>query len=219
MKSVAQQPLEDQVMLTIFENIFDVPSFEAAIAASMPDQQKVDDINAQIKSTEKQLDTTSRDLEKLINLAMSGTLSPDTIRTREQAMIKTQQQLTATLAELNVILKCMPDTMQMKAEADTVRRQLLERYSGVDRLLEMTFEEKRELLHWLFDGKDETGAPYGIYVTKTERGQKASIDYFLYGRIIGLRTIGEDSDYITNTAAYKGVDKSYNISFRMQDAV
>lgn len=60
----------------------------------------------------------------------------------------------------------------------------------------MSFDEKKALLHWIFDGKDSTGYRYGIYVNKKKKGQGQKIDYFLYGRITGLRTIkGDDINY------------------------
>ena len=60
----------------------------------------------------------------------------------------------------------------------------------------MSFDEKKTLLHWLFDGKDAKGTRYGIYVNKKKKGQGQKIDYFLYGRITGLRTIkGDDINY------------------------
>jgi len=90
----------------------------------------------------------------------------------------------------------MPDIHQVKQEAEQIRRQLLEQFSGKDRLQKMSFDEKRQLLHWLFDGKDREGKPYGIYVNKRGYGQGTEIDYYLYGRITGLRTLkGDDINY------------------------
>ena len=62
----------------------------------------------------------------------------------------------------------------------------------------MTFEEKRELLHWVFDWKEPfSGDKYGIYINKKGKGKDAIIDYFLYGRVTGLRSIkGGDFDYM-----------------------
>jgi hypothetical protein len=57
----------------------------------------------------------------------------------------------------------------------------------------MSFDEKKALLHWLFDGKDSKGTPYSIYVDKKKRGPGQEIDYFLYGKITGLRTIKGDN--------------------------
>jgi hypothetical protein len=90
-------------------------------------------------------------------------------------------------------LHALPDLEQVKREAEAIRRQLLEHYGTEDRLGKMSFDEKRELLHWLFGGKDADGRPYGVYVNK--RG-KDEFDYFLYGRITGLRTLkGDDIDH------------------------
>ena len=57
-------------------------------------------------------------------------------------------------------------------------------------------EEKKELLHFLFDGKGPDGKQHGIYVTKHGKGPGVKVDYFMYGRITGLRTMkGEDINY------------------------
>ena len=57
----------------------------------------------------------------------------------------------------------------------------------------MSFEDRRELLHWIFDGRGPSGDRYGIYINKKGKGKEAVIDYFLYGRITGLRTLKEDN--------------------------
>ena len=63
----------------------------------------------------------------------------------------------------------------------------------------MNFDDKRTLLHWLFDGKDKEGTPYGIYISKTGERKEQKIDYFIYGRITGLRTLkGDDPNHDDN---------------------
>jgi hypothetical protein len=49
----------------------------------------------------------------------------------------------------------------------------------------MTFKDKSDLLHWLFDRKDNKGTPYGKYVnTKCKgRGKEQIADYFILGKI------------------------------------
>ena len=39
-------------------------------------------------------------------------------------------------------------------------------YTSDNRLKEMTFKEKRELLQMLFNGKDSEGRRYGVYLEK-----------------------------------------------------
>jgi hypothetical protein len=74
----------------------------------------------------------------------------------------------------------------------------------------MTFAEKRELLQFLFSDKDRSGSPYGIYINKTGKSMDLRIDYFLYGKITGLRTLkGTDIDYDEETE-YKTKTNSFN---------
>jgi len=55
----------------------------------------------------------------------------------------------------------------------------------------MTFEEKRQLLHWLFDGRDQEGNRYGIYINKKGERKDAIVEYFMYGRLTGFRSVKE----------------------------
>ena len=93
-------------------------------------------------------------------------------------------------------LNLLHDIDSLKTEENTIRRQLLEQFSGKERLQEMSFDDKRALLHWLFEGKDQEGTPYSNYINKTGKGIKSKIDYFMYGIILGLRTLkGDDINY------------------------
>ena len=90
-------------------------------------------------------------------------------------------------------------------------------FGSMERLETMTFDEKREMLHWLFDGKDSEGTSYGIYITMKAKG---TYDYFIYGRLVeGLRTVkGDDIDYYSDEGEkaemveFKGEDLNYKTS-------
>jgi site-specific DNA recombinase len=192
--SIGLKQIERAVFSTIFENFADVPSFERAISESMPDEAMINDLQDKIRVDKSALNKINGQLDKLITLAMEGTLSKETIREREHSLTETKLALQESLGANTRRLQSLPDFESVRSEADQIRRQLLEKYSGLDRMLEMSFDEKRTLLHWLFDGKDKSGSKYGIYVTK--RGDE--IDYFMYGRIVGLRTVkGDDINYDT----------------------
>ncbi|MEX1011054.1 MAG: recombinase family protein [Balneolaceae bacterium] len=194
--SVPLEQIENAVFRTIFENMADVPSFEKAISQSLPDEKLIKGLNKKIKAGEKDLKKLNRELDKLVDLAMSGTLKKETIREKEQSLLKAKTQTVEELEETRSILNDLPDPESVKQEADQIRRELLHKYSGEEHLQEMTFGEKRQLLHWLFDGSDKGGTPYGIYITKKGKGAGVPIDYFMYGRLTGLRTVkGDDIDY------------------------
>jgi len=195
-RSIPLKPIEKAVFQTIFENIADVPAFEKAIANSLPDGDLIKSLQSNIKAGEKELKRIDRELDKLVDAVLSGTLEKSTIKRKEQALLQAKSKVSEELEQARGRLNSMPDLEQVKKEAETIRRQLLEQYSGKDRLEEMSFDEKKSLLHFLFDGKDQDGTPYGIYVNKKGKGPGATVDYFLYGRITGLRTLkGNDIDY------------------------
>ncbi len=199
--SVPLKQIENAVFRTIFENVADVPAFEKAISESLPDEKLLKSLEAKVKAGEKELKRIERELGKLVDAVLSGPLQSEifkeSVRSKEKSLIEAKAKATEELEEARAKLRSMPDLERVRREAEAVRRRLLEHFSGEERLQEMTFDEKKQLLHWLFDGKDHEGRPYGIYVNKKGRGAGQKIDCFFYGQIItGLRTLkGEDIDY------------------------
>ena len=48
---------------------------------------------------------------------------------------------------------------------------------------------------------------YGIYINKKVEGKDTQIDYFMYGRLTGLRTLkGDDIDYFEEENNYKTIN-------------
>lgn len=208
--SVPGEQIENAVFRTIFENIADVPSFEKAIADSLPDEQYIKDLEAGIEIRKKELKKITKDLDKLVDAFLKGKLQEDTIQKKEQSLVKAKEKASTELDELESELQDLPDLEKVKKEADKIRRELLRDYSGEERLQEMSYDEKKQLLHWIFDGKDKEGTKYGIYVNK-EKGVRGKIDYFMYGKITGLRTVkGDDIDYNPDDDDTNGDDDNGN---------
>jgi DNA invertase Pin-like site-specific DNA recombinase/Skp family chaperone for outer membrane proteins len=191
--------IENAVFQTIFENVVDVPNFEKAIANSLPDAEMVEGLMDKIKKEEKELIKIQKEIDKLVDSVIKGTLSEETIKKKEQELLKAKSIVNNSLESHRFHLKSLPDIGEVKKEAAVIRRKLEEHLGSKEHLMSMSFDEKRALLHWLFDGKDDKGNIYGIYVnTKGKgRGIKQVVDYYLYGKIVGLRTLkGDDIDYM-----------------------
>jgi len=171
----------------------DVPSFEKAIKESMPDQNWIDDLEAKIKRNEKKLAKVELALDDLVTALLNKTLTAETIKNKEAKLLEEKKAINEELENDRQTQKSLPNPEEVKAEANTIRRNLLQQYGGQKRLKKLTFDEKRNLLHWLFDGKDRDGKPYGIYVTSKGLRKNRSVDYFLYGKITGLRTLKNDN--------------------------
>jgi site-specific DNA recombinase len=191
--------IENAVFQTIFENVIDVPNFEKAIARSLPDAEMIEKLIDKIKNEEKELIKIQKQLYMLVEKVLKGTLSDETIKKKEQELLNEKSRVNDSLESHRLYLKSQPDISEVKKQAEEIRRKLLDYLGSKDHLFSMSFDEKRALLHWLFDGKDNKGNLYGIYVnTKGKgRGIKQVVDYYMYGKIVGLRTLkGDDIDYM-----------------------
>jgi site-specific DNA recombinase len=194
--SIPLKPIERAVFRTIFENTVDAPAFEKAIAESLPDEKQIKSLHEEIHKGEKELRRINKELEKLVEAYLSQILKKETIKSKENSLLESRDKIQSMLDENRARLRSMPDLNEMKQKTEIIRRQLMEHYGSPERLQNMSYNEKQNLLHWLFDGKDQNGFPYGIYVHRHGLGRNKKIDYFMYGRITGLRTLkGEDIDY------------------------
>lgn len=203
-KYIPADGIEKAVFETIFENIIDVPSFEKAIKESMPDQTWIDELKEKITRNEKRLAKVELALDDLVTALLNKTLTAETIKNREAKLLEEKRTISEELETDRQTLKSLPNPEEVKAEANTIRRNLLQQYGGQKRLKKLTFDEKRNLLHWLFDGKDRDGKPYGIYVTSKGLRKNRSVDYFLYGKITGLRTLKNDNiNHIDDDTIYE----------------
>jgi ribosomal protein L17 len=139
--------IEKAVFQTIFENTVDAPAFEKAISESLPDEKLINSLQNKIQAGEKELKRIDKELDKLVELALSGTLKKETIRKKEKSLLEAKIITSEELEANRDKLRSLPDIHQVKQEAEKIRPQLLERFSGKGRLKKMTFDEKKTLLH------------------------------------------------------------------------
>jgi site-specific DNA recombinase len=192
--SISAKKIEKAVFATIFKNTIDVKGFKKAIKDSLPDKKQINLLKKNIAENEKKLRAIEKELDKLVDLAVKGALKKATIQKREKDLYALKQQLTDEFENDKRRLESIPSLEKIEAEAEVIRERLLKYFGSEDRLDKMTYGEKRELLHWLFDGRDEDGKPYGIYVSKYD-GDKW--DYYISAHLFGtIRTLkGDDIDY------------------------
>jgi hypothetical protein len=193
--SINADQIEQAVMHTIFENFWEKTGFEKAIADNF-DDNRLEDISNELDKKQKQQKSIDSKTGRLVKKISDGLITDK----EAEKLLSTYRQTKATLEqdilELKRQLKLIKDKELTKKEAEKIRRRLVDKYSNPNRLSKMSFKEKRKLLAWLFNGRAPNGDPYGIYVTKRGRGKTAEIDYFMFGRITGLRTMkGDDIDY------------------------
>jgi site-specific DNA recombinase len=200
--AIPLKKIEDAVFTKILENTVDEVGFQNAIKDSLPDKKHIVSLKRRIADNEKALKKIENDLDKLVEIAISGTLKKETIQDREKGLYEAKAQLTEEIERDKQRLRFLPSVDQIEKQAEFVRRNLMLHFGSEDRLKEMSYDEKRQLLHFLFDGKDNEGTPYGIYVEKIGKGEW---EYFIYGCLIG------DGQRITGLSILKGDDIDYGM--------
>jgi len=186
--------IENAVFKTIFDDTFDEVGFNSAIKDTFPTTKEVDKLKADISRDEKALKKVNKDLETLIDLALAKTLKVETIREREADLQNRKDTLTESIKIDNSKLEKLPTTEEVEHQAGVMRLAMMDHFKSEERYLSMTYDEKRRLLHWLFDGKDETGEAHGIYVKKVADG---IYDYRINAKLFeGAAFLkGDDIDY------------------------
>ncbi|MBW1732524.1 MAG: recombinase family protein [Deltaproteobacteria bacterium] len=222
MSALSAPRLEQAVFGAIFENTYDEAGFRKAIEENFPDEHKIQKLTKLIATKEKALKRVTKDLDKLVDLVLRGSLRPKTVKKREDELYRTKERLVDELDELRGKLKTMPNREQLLQAGEDIRAKLLRFYDPkalgklkgrggrpdrvptprqvkvglrdyfgtMDRLEEMSYDEKRELLAALFPvGVDEDGHRYGVYVKKLkERAFELVINGLSFGAIERLES-------------------------------
>ncbi len=141
--SIPLPKIENAVFKDIFRNVVDVPAFEAAIKESLPDEKIIKSLEDKIKAGDKELKRIDRELGKLVDAVLKGTLRSETIKSKESALLETKAKLSKDIEEAKIKLRSMPDFEQVKKEAEIIRRQLLEHYGSGEHIQEMSFDDKK----------------------------------------------------------------------------
>ena len=186
--------IEKAVFQTIFENVSDEPSFDRAIKRSLPPESHVKNLQKSIAKGERGLKKIEKDLLKLVNLALKGRLKKETIQHKETELLKQKDKISADLESDKGKLNALPNIDDIKRDSRYVRLGLMDYFGSKDWLDDMTIKDKKQFLHWLFDGVDEDGQPYGIFINKVARDV---FDYEIHCKFFtGARFLkGDNIDY------------------------
>lgn len=192
---IPTENIENAVLKTIFENTLDEVGFQKAIKESLPDDNYRKQLQENIAKDESELKKIEQDLDKLAEAVIDGTLKKETVTNKEKALFQAKTMVEDSLINNRAKLKELPSKEIVAHQAECIRTIIQDHFGSEERLKEMTFEEKRRLLRAIFNGKDEDGNPYGIYVKK--RGRR-KWDYTISAELFyGTRTMfGNDIDYM-----------------------
>lgn len=194
LSSIRAEKIEDAVFQAIMENVYDENAFNQAIQDNFPDPQKREKLAGEVKQIKKNLSSISRKQETLLEALMNETMSPELIKKKDRELVAQKEQLQKELRIKENRLEKTPSPDEMRQDGELLRGWLKEFFGSQEHFDNMTFDQKRNLLHAIFDGEDEQGTPYAIYIEKLS---KKVYSYFIYARLFnGIRYLkGDDFNH------------------------
>ncbi len=170
--SIPADIIESAVIEDIFQMLGDLPRIEQAAKAALPNVKEQDDLKHEIKQAEKELLKIKKMKGKLLDLAESGSLHDDDIKERMDKHRETEALLRSRIDIVMSKLKSIPSEKDIKKRSGIIvrfRQEFLKMKKHLND--EMTFDDKRKLLQYAFDGKDDDGKRCGVYIRKADNGR------------------------------------------------
>ena len=155
------------VMQDIFDLFGDKKRIEQTMRTASTDLDLAEKLEDQISKWEKEISQISKDEEKLIEAVLDNTLPKDSIRKKMDEFSIRKESIKGDIQIAGRKLEQIATEKELKSRSEQIKRRIERSFLTSDnRLKEMSFDEKRELLQSLFNGKDSEGRRYGVYLEK-----------------------------------------------------
>lgn len=154
----------ETLVLTRLKTVFGNPEkVRQAIARANPDPEGTARLEAEKQTLENQITKLERQRDNIVDKVAEGLLSDADIKTK---MEKLREQLGAKQTRLQAVadqLNTLPSVESTKRLSELAAK-VLSNATRSPRLDKMKFHEARKLVEQAFDGKDQQGNPFGVYV-------------------------------------------------------
>ena len=176
----------------------DKKAYEKAIAKYVPDAKARKEIENDIKSLKRQLAKCEKEKDNFVNKLLGNKKLNDSIVEAANKKVDTLDErideTTEALQQKEQRLVSMITPEEYKAKAEEIRDKWKNVFTGFETMEEMPWQNRKYLIDQMFDGTDEDGRPFGVYVRKVAH---QVFDYEIYGRFTegALFMKNEDSDY------------------------
>jgi len=97
-------------------------------------------LESKIIDNKKNLKSAKKELDKLVDLSLSGTLIKSTIHSKEQELTQSKEKPTDQILTDESRLNSLPDIDEVKNQAYEIRRKLLAKFSGKEHIDNMSFD-------------------------------------------------------------------------------
>jgi site-specific DNA recombinase len=189
--SIRGDLIENCVMDDIFRMLGDRPKIEEAAKAAVPNLAEIEALTEEIDLNKKQLVKIKKGKDLLVAAVMSDTMNKEDIK---EQMTKLKEREVLLQAQIDIAtIKCdsIPTKEEITRKSTLLLRLTENILKGQKHLEEISFEDKRKILQYAFDGKDADGKRFGVYI---DRDSKGNWLYTIRGAFIDSKGIRRDID-------------------------
>jgi site-specific DNA recombinase len=197
-KSIRVDYIDEAVLKECFVVLGgDKKAFDEAVKQHLPDADARREIEKEINSLKRQLSKYDRDKEIILDKVLTQNLNCsiiDGLNKRAEQIDKSVEQAKRDLYKKEQSLNSMMSVEEYQAMAEKIYDYWQRVYTGWGAMEDMDWKNRRYLIDLMFDGTDEDGRAYGVYVKKI-KGKV--FEYEIYGRFsVGSRFLkNDDFDY------------------------
>ena len=165
-KYIPALQIEAAVLLHLFATFGDEKKIKKAAEAAIPNLEKLRRMEDQLKTFQGELKRVLVRRHKLIENHLDGFISKDEFREFIQANRDREALLKEEIAALRDALANVPDREELSRKIKLANRMTQGFFRSPEHLKDMKWEDARALVEAVFDGRDERGRPFGVYLRK-----------------------------------------------------
>ncbi len=166
-KRIKADVIEGPVMNDIFDLFGDRKRIEQTMRTASTDLGLAKKLESQITKWEKEIRKISKDEEKLVEAVLDNILTKNVIKKKMDEFSIRKESIASDIQIAKRKLEQIATEEELHGRSEQIKRRIERSFLTSDhRLKEMSFNEKRELLQSLFNGKDPEGRRYGVYLEK-----------------------------------------------------
>lgn len=218
-KSIRVDYIDEAVLKECFV-VFggDKKAYEEAIKEHLPDTKARQEIESDISILKWQLAKYKRDKELITDKVLLEDLNRsiiDGLNQRAEHIDKSLERTQDELQQKEQRLASMMTVDEYKATAEKIHSFWRRAYAGWGAMENMSWKSRKYLIDLMFDGIDEDGRPYGVYI-KNVSGKV--FEYEIYGRFaVGSRFMkNNDCDYYGTET--EPIEAEWEREFQMEKA-
>ena len=175
----------------------DKKAYDEAISEHLPDDNTRKEIEKEISTLKRLLVKYNRDKELILDKVLNQNLNSSIIEglnQRADDLDKNIIEAQTELQEKKQRLSTMMTVEEYKEKVERIYEYWQRVYTGWAAMEDMSWENRKYLIDLMFDGVDENGHPYGVYVRNVE---VKVFEYEIYGRFtVGAGFMKKDAlDY------------------------